>query len=112
MQTYNLQRVERANPSQATNSATAALSNSVHEDYLSHHSTGSNNNISVINYNNPQITIKQEFASPFPNLEGTIAEVLRANGNGNVQPPESSATSSLNQGAKMLRKSYEEESDF
>ena len=30
---------------------------------------------SVINYNNPKIEIKQEFASPFTNLNMTLGEV-------------------------------------
>ena len=61
-------------------------------------STSNNNgqNISVINYNNPTIKIKQEFSSPFTQLSmGYVS---------------SNATS--NKGGQMLRKSYDEESDF
>ena len=61
-------------------------------------SNNTGQNISVINYNNPTIKIKQEFASPFAQLSmGGLVE---------------SSNASSMVGGQMLRKSYDEEHEF
>ena len=54
--------------------------------------------ISVINYKNPTIKIQQELASPFHSV--------------GMGPFDSSQNSSTTHGGQMLRKSYDEESEF
>ena len=80
-------------PQTQQNPNTAGSNNNNVHDY------SGGQNISVINYNNPTIQIKQEFASPF---------LASSKHHTHIQ---SSGASSV-QGGQMLRKSYDEDSDF